>query len=313
LAIDSVKLFYSDLSVALNAQLTALIATATSLKDGDNVPSDFDETAIETAITNGTAALAASDAATKQAAIDALNTAITELQTVITLNASLTSLIASATALKDDAAVPSDFDKTAIETAITNAQAALSSGDSSVKQAAIDALNTEIAALQTVIQNANTVSLADIVSGQKYLLKHVATGMYLRFLDNNDGDFCLNALPNGSNDNFDFIFTAVPGAANTYMLGINSGANTGYMSGSGWNTQLADPATASQKQIILLNQGDNIVWLRAGWLTSNVMNFDCISAACRIYANKSGSANAQFKIELSPNALDMNALIATAR
>jgi hypothetical protein len=246
LAIDSVKLFYSDLSVALNAQLTALIATATSLKDGDNVPANFD--------------------------------------------------------------------KTAIETAITNAQAALSSGDSSVKQAAIDALNTEIAALQTAIQNANTVSLADIISGQKYLLKHVATGMYLQFLNNdNDGDFCLNALPAGSNANFDFIFTAVAGAANTYMLGINSGANSGYMSGSGWNVQLADPATALQKQIILLDQGDNIVWLRAGWLTSNVMNFDCINAACRIYANKSGSANAQFKIELSPNALDMNALIATAR
>ncbi|MDR2853965.1 MAG: hypothetical protein LBV31_01525, partial [Prevotellaceae bacterium] len=161
------------------------------------------------------------------------------------------------------------------------------------------------------------VPIANIISGQKYNLKHVSTGLYLQFLDNDNGDFCINALPVGSNANFDFIFTAVPGVANTFMLGINSGNNVGYMSGNGWNMQLGNPTTASQKQIILLDQTNNVVRLRAGWDTGNTVNFDGTPVAnSRIYANKGGNANANFIIELSPNAVDMflvlNELIATA-
>jgi hypothetical protein len=244
-------------------------------------------------------------------AVDNIKLFFTDLNTG--LNLTLTSLIATATALKDSTAVPDTFDKTAIETAIANATAALASNDVDDKFNAIDELNTAISDIQTAIANARAVNMADIVSGQKYNLRHVATGMYLQFLDKSDGDFCINAMPSGSNANFDFIFTAVAGAADTYMLGINNGTNSGYMSGDSWNIQLGDPATASQKQIILLDQSNNEIRLRAGWRTSNVINFDCINAACQIFADKSGSANANFIIELSPNAFDMVALITAAR
>jgi ElaB/YqjD/DUF883 family membrane-anchored ribosome-binding protein len=244
-------------------------------------------------------------------AVDNITLFFTDLN--VALNETLTSLIATATALKDSTAVPATFDKTAIETAIANAAVAFASSDATDKQNAIDALNIAISDIQIAIAFANVVNMTDIVSGQKYNLRHVVTGMYLQFLDNGDGDFCINSMPLGGNANFDFIFNAVAGVADTYMLEINNGSNSGYMSGSGWNIQLSNPETATQKQIILLDQGDNAVRLRAGWLTGNVINVDNITPASRLYANKSGNENADFIIELSPNAFDMTALITAAK
>ena len=135
-----------------------------------------------------------------------------------------------------------------------------------------------------------------IEAGAKYHLKHVESGLYLQYLDNGDGDFCINALPEPSTSVFEFEFTPIAGVEDNYYLNVTEGGSKVYMVGSGWNCQSGTAPNGTNSQIELQLSGDGFV-MKAVW--SNFLNFNAITAGNRCYANKGNDANAAFQLELA--------------
>ncbi|KAA6301825.1 MAG: hypothetical protein EZS26_001988 [Candidatus Ordinivivax streblomastigis] len=144
---------------------------------------------------------------------------------------------------------------------------------------------------------AQTVPVSEISPGQKYNIKHVATGLYLNHLENNDdGDFNVNVLLPGESA-FEFEFTAVSGLEATYNVGVDGG----YIGGTNWNIQLQPTITeTANTRIILLPNDDGSLQLRAAWQSDNVISLDnhtVTAPGSRIYANKTSGTNSKWVLE----------------
>jgi hypothetical protein len=142
---------------------------------------------------------------------------------------------------------------------------------------------------------AQTVPVSGITPGQKYNIKHVATGLYLNHLANGDGDFNINTLIPGEAP-FEFDFTEVATLESTYNIGVDGG----YLGGDGWKCQLKPAITEDNTtRIILLPNEDGSLQLRAAWSAANVINVDATAAGSRIYANKASNANSVWALEIA--------------
>ena len=144
----------------------------------------------------------------------------------------------------------------------------------------------ELGITATAVVDPQDTPTSDIKSGATYYIREASSGLYLRYLPQSDGDFCL-ARKNDAESSLRFLVTKVSKFTSFYSMMVSGG----YVSkgNANWRAQLGNDISTADGWV-QMEEVDNGVYLRGAWMGNTYCNFDSRNVNSIVYTDKTTPA-----------------------